>query len=243
MEEQLICENPESVAAIWVETVTGTNGIIPPTEGYMQGLRALCDKYGILLVCDEVMCGFGRTGSWFAVEQYDVVPDILVMAKGITSAYLPVGCVAFGPELAAKWQDQPFLGGLTYHCHPMGLAAAIANIEVMEEEDLVGNSKRMGKVLGREFAQLKTDHSSVGDVRNVGLFGAVELVKNRETKEPMDANTMGQIQQVLRKNGISAFAKDHILMANPPLCIDEDTIVNAMKVFDEALAIADQNTN
>jgi len=185
MEETLMYENPESVAGIFLETVTGANGLIPPPRGYLKGLRRLCDKYGILMVCDEVMCGFGRTGEWFAVDHWDVVPDIMTMAKGLSAGYLPLGAVAVSPKIAKEFDDKPFQGGLTYQSHPMCLASAVAVIKFMEEEDVVGNAKRMGKIMSGILHELKHKHPSVGDVRSIGLFGGIEMVKNRETKEPL----------------------------------------------------------
>lgn len=247
LEETLMYENPESVAAIFIETVTGSNGIIPPPAGYIQGIRKLCDKYGILMVCDEVMCGFGRTGEWFAVDHWGVVPDMLVMAKGLTSGYLPLGAVAVSPKIAKEFDDRVFQGGLTYQCHPMSLAAAKATLEVMEEEDLVGNSKRMGLIMKDLMEDLKKKHVSVGDVRSIGLFGGIELVKNRKTKEPMAPYTgpseaMGKVVAFLKENGVFLFAFSNILHCNPPLIINEKELRDVFQVIDKALDIADSYT-
>ncbi|MGB7875585.1 MAG: aminotransferase class III-fold pyridoxal phosphate-dependent enzyme, partial [Anaerolineales bacterium] len=185
LEEIIRYEGPETIAAILMESVTGTNGIIIPPEGYMQGVRALCDKYGIVMIADEVMAGFGRTGKWFAVEHWDVVPDIMTMAKGLTSAYAPLGAVAMKPEIAAAFDETVFESGLTYTSHPVSLAAAAANIQVMRDDKIVERVAGLGPVLKRMLSDLGESHPSVGDVRSIGLFGVIELVKDRKTKEPM----------------------------------------------------------
>ncbi len=245
LEETLIYENPESVAAIFIETVTGTNGLIPPPEGYLQGLRKLCDKYGILMVCDEVMCGVGRTGEWFAVDHWKVVPDMIVMAKGLTSAYLPLGAVAINPKIAKEFDERVFQGGLTYQSHPMCLAAAISVLKVLEEEDIIGNAKRMGKVMSEILHNLMKKHPSVGDVRSIGLFGALEMVKDRDTKEPLapfgvTSEPMTKVATYLKENGIFAFAYSNILHTNPPLIVKEEELREAFEVVDKALDIADK---
>ena len=245
MEETLMYENPESVAGIFIETVTGGNGLIPPPNGYLRGVRKLCDKYGIMMICDEVMCGFGRTGEWFAVDHWNVVPDIMTMAKGLTSGYLPLGGVAVNPKIAKEFDHKPFQGGLTYQSHPMCLASAVAVIKVMEEEDIVGNAKRMGKVMAEIFKNLKDKHPSVGDVRSIGLFGALEMVKNKVTKEPLapfglTSEPMSKVGAYLKENGIYAFAYSNILHTNPPLTVKEHELRQAFEVVDRALDIADK---
>src|SRR5215204_5392946 len=166
-EEIIELEGPKTIAAIIVEPVVGTNGILIPPDGYMQGLRELCDKYGILLIADEVMAGFGRTGEWFSVDHWDVVPDLMSTAKGLTSSYLPLGALAISPEIAAHFDEHVFWGGLTYNSHPMSCAAALAAIEVLEQDDLVGNSKRMGEVMSDIFGDLESRHPSFGAARNL----------------------------------------------------------------------------
>src|SRR5512136_1737336 len=211
IEEVIRYEGAHTIAAVFIETVTGTNGLIVPPDGYLQGLRQLCDKYGILLVCDEVMAGFGRTGEWFAVDHWNIVPDIMTMAKGLTSSYLPLGGVAMSGKIADYFGKNVYYGGLTYNAHPMSLAAAIATIDVMEEEDIVGNSKRMGKVMAALHDDLKAEHASVGDVRSIGLFGVIELVKNRGTKEPLAAADMARVSAYLKEHGLYHFASGHLL--------------------------------
>ena len=248
LEETLMFENPESVAAIFLETVTGTNGIIPPPNGYMSGIRKICDKYGILMVCDEVMCGLGRTGEWFAVDNWKVVPDMITMAKGMTSGYLPLGAVVVNSKIAKEFDEKVFSGGLTYQSHPMCLATCISVIKVMEEEKIVENSKKMGLVMRNIMENLKEKHPSVGDVRSIGLFGALELVINRKTKEPMapfNGTSEGTIKVAafLKENGIYAFYYGHILHTNPPLVVNEQELKDAFNIVDKALDIADKYTN
>ncbi len=240
VEEVIQYEGPHTIAAIFIETVTGTNGLIVPPEGYVPGLRQLCDKYGILLVCDEVMAGFGRTGEWFAVDHWGVVPDLLTMAKGLTSSYLPLGCVAMSDRIAAHFGQNVYYGGLTYNAHPLSLAAAIATIEVMEEEDIVGNARRVGKVMAQLHDDLKAEHPAVGDVRSIGLFGVLELVKNRETKEPLPASDMAKVSAYLKEQGLYHFAPGNLLFTNPPLIITEAELKEAFEIINQALALADQ---
>jgi taurine--2-oxoglutarate transaminase len=245
IEEVLMYEGPHTIAAFFIETVTGTNGILIPPDGYLQGLRDICDKHGILLICDEVMAGLGRTGAWFAVDHWQVVPDIITMAKGLTSAYMPLGAVALNGRVADHFEKNVFYGGLTYSAHPMCLAAAVANLRVLKEDDLVGNSARMGVVMGELMDELKAEHKSVGDVRNIGLFGVIELVKNRATKEPLAPYTGGgpemtKLGAFLKDKGVYAFTWRNLLHTNPPLCVTEAELREVFAIINEALAIADE---
>jgi taurine--2-oxoglutarate transaminase len=245
IEEVLMYEGPHTIAAFFIETVTGTNGILIPPDGYLQGLREICDKHGILLICDEVMAGLGRTGAWFAVDHWKVVPDIITMAKGLTSAYMPLGAVALNGRVADHFEKNVFYGGLTYSAHPMCLAAAVANLRVLKEDDLVGNSARMGVVMGELMDELKAEHKSVGDVRNIGLFGVIELVKNRATKEPLAPYTGGgpemtKLGAFLKDKGVYAFTWRNLLHTNPPLCVTEAELREVFTIINEALAIADE---
>jgi taurine--2-oxoglutarate transaminase len=244
LEETLMYEGPQTVAAIFIEPVTGTNGLIVPPDGYMQGLRALCDRYGILLICDEVMAGLGRTGTWFAVDHWNVVPDIVTMAKGLTSAYLPLGAVAISKKIADFYRDRMYFGGLTYSAHPMCLAAAVATLGVLHEDNLVGNSRRMGAVMAGLMADLKAKHPSVGDIRSIGLFGIVELVRNRQTKEPMapfngTSPEMQKLGAFFKENGLYVFVNWNNFFTNPPLCVTEEELRGAFEVFDAGLEITD----
>lgn len=244
LEEIITYEGAETIAAIFLETVTGTNGIIIPPDGYLQGVRELCDKYNILLICDEVMSGFGRTGKWFAVDNWDVVPDLMTMAKGLTSAYAPLGAVAMKEEIAEFFEDRVYQGGLTYNSHPISTAAAIATIKVMQEDNLVEHAQQMGTVLRRYLNDLGEQHSSVGEVRSIGLFSAIEVVKNRATREPMapyndTSPEMTKIRQFLLDNGVYTFVHWNVILVNPPLIINEDQLAEGFKVLDKALEIAD----
>jgi taurine---2-oxoglutarate transaminase len=244
VEEILAYEGAHTIAAIFIETVTGTNGLIVPPAGYIEGLRAICDRHGILLVCDEVMCGLGRTGRWFAVDHWNVVPDMITMAKGLTSAYLPLGAVAMSDRIAAYFDKNVFYGGLTYNAHPMSLAAAEACLQVMLDDDMVGHTARMGRVLAELHAQMKEKHPSVGDVRSIGLFGVLELVRNRRTKEPMapfngTSPEMQRLGAFLREQGMYVFVNWNNLFTNPPLCITEEQLRDAFTIIDRALEITD----
>jgi taurine--2-oxoglutarate transaminase len=214
----------------------------------MQGVRALCDKYGIVMICDEVMSGFGRTGKWFAVDHWDVVPDILTMAKGLTSAYAPLGAVAMKPEIAAAFNETPFESGLTYTSHPISLAAAVANINVMKEDRIVEHAAAMGPALKRMLTDLGEAHPSVGDVRSIGLFGIVELVKDRKTKEPMSPwNESSPAMAALRKycldRGLFLYTHWHTVLIIPPLIITEEQLTDGFAVLDKALEITDREVS
>lgn len=245
LEEIIQYEGPETIAAVLMESVTGTNGIIIPPDGYMQGVRALCDKYGILMIADEVMAGFGRTGKWFAIQNWDVVPDLMTMAKGLTSAYAPLGCVAMKPEIAEHFNDQVYQSGLTYTAHPISLAAAIANIQVIQEDHLVEHAAAMGPVLHRMLADLGEQHASVGDVRSIGLFGIIELVRDRKTREPMapwnsSSPEMVALRKYLLERGLFLSIHWHTALIIPPLIITEEQLAEGFKVLDEALTITDK---
>ncbi len=245
LEEIILYEGPESIAGILIESVTGTNGIIIPPQGYMQGLRALCDKYGILMIADEVMSGFGRTGKWFAVEHWDVVPDMITMAKGLTSAYAPLGAVAMKPKIAAAFDEHAFASGLTYTSHPISLAAALANINVMREDRLIEHAAGMGSVLRRMLTDLGESHPSIGEVRSIGLFGIIELVKDRKTKEPMapwneSSSEMTVLKKYCMDHGLFLYTHWHTVLIIPPLIITEEQLKEGMDVLDKALEITDQ---
>jgi taurine---2-oxoglutarate transaminase len=244
IEEIVAYEGGHTIAAMFIETVTGTNGLIVPPDGYLQGLRAICDRHGILLVCDEVMCGLGRTGRWFAADHWNVVPDMITMAKGLTSAYLPLGAVAMSARIAAHFDQKVFFGGLTYNAHPMSLAAAEGCLQVMIDDDMVGHTQRMGRVLAGLHQEMKRKHPCVGDVRSIGLFGVLELVRNRETREPLapfngTSPEMQRIAAFLRQEGMYAFVNWNNLFTNPPLCITEEQLRESFAIIDRALEIGD----
>jgi len=245
IEETLMYEGPQTIAAIILETVVGTNGIIIPPDGYMQGVRKICDKHGIVLICDEVMAGLGRTGEMFAVNNWGVVPDIITMAKGLTSAYLPLGAVAINDKISKFYDKNMFFGGLTYSAHPMCLASAIATLKVMKEDDIVGNSKRMGKVMTKLMSDLKAKHPSIGEARNIGLFGCLELVKNRTTKEPLSpyvgpAPEMNALGNFLKENGVYNFTWKNFLHTNPPLSVNENELKEVFQIIDKGLDLTDK---
>jgi taurine---2-oxoglutarate transaminase len=244
LEETIELEGPDTIAAFILEPVTGTNGILIPPDGYLQGVRELCSRHGILMIADEVMCGWGRTGEWFAVDHWRVVPDLLTTAKGLTSSYAPLGAVALSPEIAAHFEERVFWGGLTYNTHPIGVAAAIAAVQVLEDDDLVGNAKRLDPVMRAHHEVLAAKHPSVGRYRNIGLFGILELVKNRETLEPLSPfnqvnDTMKRVNRFLLDNGLSTFVRWWNVMTNPPLCITEQELAEGFEIIDGALDIAD----
>ena len=244
LEEIIQYEGPQTIAAIMVESVIGTNGILVPPNGYLQGIRKICDRLGILMICDEVMSGFGRTGTWFAVDHWGVVPDIMTMAKGLTSGYAPLGCVAMKPEIAAAYDQRVYQGGLTYNGHPVSLAAAIANINVIKEDHLVERAAETGVVMADMLAELVERHPSIGEVRSIGLFGAIEIVKNRKSREPMapygaSSPEMTRLNQYLLEHGVFLNTHWNVILLIPPLIISKDQLEEGMLVLDEALGITD----
>jgi len=245
LEEVIRYEGSSTIAAVLIESVTGTNGIIIPPEGYLQGVRSLCDKYGMLMIADEVMSGFGRTGKWFAVDHWKVIPDLMTMAKGLTSAYAPLGAVAMKSEVAAAFEEVKYESGLTYTSHPISLAAAIANIGVMQEDHLVEHAAQMGPVLHNLLAELGEAHPSVGEVRSIGLFGVIELVKDRQTKEPLtpwngSSPEMAAFSQYCLDHGLYVYTHWHTVLIIPPLIVTEEQLKEGFEVLNRALAITDQ---
>jgi taurine--2-oxoglutarate transaminase len=241
LEEVIQLEGPHTIAAFFVETVTGTNGILVPPDGYLQGVRALCTKYGILMVADEVMAGFGRTGEWFAVNHWGVVPDLLTMAKGLTSAYVPLGAVGMRRTIADHFTDKVFYGGLTYNSHPLGCATALATIAVYEEDDLIARAKRMGDVMARHMRDLEARHPIVGATRSLGLFGMIELVKDRTSMEPLapfngTSEPMLALGRFLRQEGLYTFVRWNTIMTNPPLVITEEELAHGFDILDRGIA-------
>ena len=244
-EEIIQLEGPNTIAAIIVEPVTGTNGILIPPDGYMQGLRALCDQYGILLIADEVMAGFGRTGEWFSVDHWKVEPDLISMAKGLTSAYVQLGAVGMRRQIADHFAKNVFYGGLTYNSHPLACAAALATIAVYEEDNLIEHARDMGVVMRGLLEELKARHPSVGATRNIGLFGIVELVRNRETLEPLapfngSSPEMQALGKYFRQEGLYTFVRWNTFFTNPPLCITEAEMREAFAIIDKSLEITDR---
>ncbi|HEV2414011.1 MAG TPA: aminotransferase class III-fold pyridoxal phosphate-dependent enzyme [Candidatus Dormibacteraeota bacterium] len=245
LEETIQLEGPETIAAFILEPITGTNGVLVPPDGYLQGVRAILDRHGILMICDEVMTGFGRTGRWFAVDHWAVVPDLITMAKGLTSSYVPLGAVGVVPKVAAYFDDHVFYGGLTYNSHPLGCAAALGTIRAYEEDDMVGNARRMGEVLARHHRRLRDRHPCVGAARSIGLFGCLELVRDRQTLEPLapfngTSPEMKAIAQGLLDAGMHTFVRWNTIMTNPPLCISESELDEGFEILDSVLEIGDR---
>jgi taurine--2-oxoglutarate transaminase len=245
LEDVIRYEGPHTIAAVFLETIVGTNGILIPPDGYLQGVRELCDRHGILMVADEVMAGFGRTGRWFAVDHWGVVPDLMTMAKGLTSSYLPLGAVAMRRHIADFFDDRMFYGGLTYSSHPISLAAALATISVYEEDDLIGNAARLGPVMRDHHERLAAKHPSVGAHRNLGLFGILDLVRSRDPWTPMTpfngtSDEMKAVGKYLRDHDVYTMIANNSIHTNPPLCISEDELAQGFAVIDAALDIADQ---
>lgn len=248
IEDIITFEGPHTIAAVIVETVTGTNGLIVPPDGYLTGLRELCTRHGIMLICDEIMSGFGRTGKWFAVDHWGVTPDIMTMAKGLTSAYIPLGATVVSDTIAEYFEDRTLYAGLTYNSHPVGCAAAVACINVYKEDGLIENAQRLGEVLKVELEKMKQRHPSVGDTRSLGLFCMVELVKNRETREPMtpfnpkpsELGPMPQLNAFFREQGLFTFVRWNGFFINPPLCITEEQLREGLAIIDRGLEIADR---
>jgi taurine--2-oxoglutarate transaminase len=246
LEETIELEGPSTIAAFILEPVTGTNGILIPPDGYLQGIRELCDRYGILLIADEIMAGFGRTGEWFAVNHWDVVPDIMTIAKGLTSSYVPLGGVAMRPHIAEHFETNAYYGGLTYNSHPLACAAALATIRVYEEDGLIENARKMGDVMGRHHAELAERHPSVGAVRNIGLFGILELIRDRRSLEPMapfngSSDEMKALDRSMLDAGVYTMVRWWYVMTNPPLCIDEEQLAEGFAAIDQALTAADRS--
>jgi taurine---2-oxoglutarate transaminase len=245
LEEVIQLEGPHTIAAFILETVTGTNGILIPPDGYMQGVRALCDKHGILMIADEVMAGFGRTGKWFAIEHWGVVPDMITIAKGLTSSYIPLGAVGVRRAIADHFKDKFFPGGLTYSSHPVACAAALATIAVYEEDGLIAKAQQTGALLQTLHAELAKKHPSIGVTRSIGLFGIIELVRNRQTLEPMaplngTSPEMAALGKFFRDEGLFTFVRWHSFFTNPPLCITEGELREGIAIIDRALEITDK---
>src|ERR671937_1653390 len=237
IEEIIQLEGPHTIAAFILESVTGTNGVLVPPDGYMQGVRELCTKHGILMICDEVMAGFGRTGEWFAINHWKVVPDLMTMAKGLTSAYVQLGAVGMRRAIADHFKDKVFYGGLTYNSHPLACAAALASLQVYEEDKLIENARKMGVLMKDLLADLARKHQSVGAVRSIGLFGLVELVKDRTTMEPLapfngTSEPMANLARFFREQGLYTFVRWNTFFTNPPLCITEEELRQGFDIID-----------
>ena len=239
LERVIQSEGPSTIAALLLESIPGTAGIMLPPPGYLAGVRALADKYGIVLILDEVMAGFGRTGRWFAFQGYDVVPDLITFAKGVNSGYVPVGGVIISPEISATFDDRVFPGGLTYSGHPLAAASIIAAIDAMESEGIVENARRVGEeAIGPGLRDLASRHPLIGEVRGEGVFWAVELVADRKTREPLAATAMGRIKSALVGRGLLPFVQDNRIHVVPPCVVTAEEVADAMAIYDEVLSTA-----
>jgi taurine--2-oxoglutarate transaminase len=251
LERILAYEGPNNFAAILLEGQSGSSGCFMYPEGYLKAVRELCNKHGILLIIDEVMSGFGRTGKWFGFQHHDIVPDMIAMAKGLTCGYLPLGCVMVSDKIASKYDDAVLPIGLTYSAHPVSCAAALETLKIYEEDNLIENAAAMGKYMDKKIEELKTKHPSIGDWRNEGLLGCLELVKNRTTKEPMapfnakpdEMVVMNKVATKIRELGMYTFVRWGFIFIAPPLCINKTQIDEGLAIISEAIKIADEYVN
>jgi taurine---2-oxoglutarate transaminase len=252
LEQVVTMEGPSTVAAIVLESVVGTNGVLVPPDGYLAGVRELCDRHGIVMVCDEVMVGFGRVGEWFAVDRWGVVPDLVTFAKGVNSGYVPLGGVLIRDEIAATFSDRPYPGGLTYSGHPLACAVAVESIRVFEEDDVLGHVRRLGEEIIRpELTRIAAKHPSVGEVRGLGCFFAIELVRDRTTREPLvpfnatgaAAAPVAETMAACKAGGVWPFSHFNRIHVAPPLVIGEEDLLVGLTVLDEALTVADRHAS
>ena len=249
LERVIAFEGPQNIAGIILEGESGSSGCLKYPVGYMKKVRELCDRHGILLIADEVMSGFGRTGKWFAVENHDVIPDMIATAKGITSGYLPLGALIVSDKIAAQFDDKVLFLGLTYSAHPVCCAAAIEVLKIYEDEDLIANTVAMGKYIDSEVERLKQKHPSIGDWRNTGLLGCLELVKDRKTKEamapynakPEEMGVMNKVAARLKDLGMYTFVRWNYIFVAPPLCINKEQVDEGLAMISDAVSIADEH--
>jgi taurine--2-oxoglutarate transaminase len=246
--DTLMVEGPHTVAAIILEPVVGTNGVLVPPPGYLAGVRELCDRYGIVMIADEVMVGFGRCGEWFAIDRWDVVPDLICFAKGVNSGYVPLGGVIISRRIADSFADSAYPGGLTYSGHVLGCATAVASIGIFEEEGIVERVRTVGDtVLGPALTELADRHPSIGDVRGLGFFWAIELVRDRESREQLvpfnaagaDAAPVAEVVAACRKQGLLVFSHFNRIHVAPPLVTSEADLLHGVRILDDALDLAD----
>jgi taurine--2-oxoglutarate transaminase len=230
-------EGPQSVAAVLLETIPGTAGILVPPPGYLEGVRALCDQHGIMLILDEVMCGFGRSGDWFAFDAFNVKPDLVTFAKGVNSGYIPVGGVIISAEIAATFDDRVFPGGLTYSGHPVAAASIVASIQAFETEDIIGNAARIGQDhIGPGLEKLAQRHEAIGEVRGRGVFWAIELVQDRQTRIPVAPAFMGKVKTELLNRGLLPFIADNRIHVVPPAVVTPEEVATALSIYDDVLS-------
>jgi len=249
LRDTITVEGPQTIAAIILETVVGTNGILVPPPGYLEGVRALCDEFGIMMIADEVMAGFGRCGEWFAVDHWGVTPDLITFAKGVNSGYVPLGGVVMSDRVAATFSERPYPGGLTYSGHPLACASAVASINIFREEGIIEHARALGEeVIGPELRALAEKHPSVGEVRGLGVFWALELVRDRKTREPLvpfnaagaDAAPMNEFAAACKQRGLWPFTHFNRTHVVPPCTTTADEVREGIAILDEALAVADR---
>ncbi len=246
LREQVIYEGPQNVAAIVLETITGSNGVIIPPDGYLQGVRKICDEFGIMMICDEVMAGYCRTGRMFSFEHWGIKPDIVTFAKGVTCGYVPLGGVAVSKKIADYFNDNTLLCGLTYSGHPLACAAGVATVKYYREADILANVQNTGKTLGSLLEKMKQEHACVGDVRYIGLFSAIELVKDKATKEPLveygkdPKGIMGKIVKMLAEKNFMTYSHENMIIVAPPLIITEAQLREEMDKMDKVLSVVDK---
>jgi taurine--2-oxoglutarate transaminase len=248
LERIISYEGPANIAAILLEGQSGTSGCFLYPAGYLKAVREICNKHGILIIMDEVMSGFGRTGKWFAFEHHDIVPDMIAMAKGLTCGYLPLGCLMVSDKIAAKYDDVVLPLGLTYSAHPVSCAAALETLKIYDDDNLIENAVAMGKYLDLKIEELKKKHPSIGDWRNTGLLGCLELVKNKKTKElmapfnakPDEMTVMNKVAAKIKELGMYTFVRWSYIFIAPPLCVTKEQIDEGLEIISQAIKIADE---
>jgi len=249
LERIIAYEGPGNIAAILLEGESGSSGCLKYPVGYLRQVREICNKHGILLIMDEVMSGFGRTGKWFGFQNHDIVPDMIAMAKGLTCGYLPFGCLMVSDKIASKYDDAALPLGLTYSAHPVSCAAALETLQIYEDDNLFENALAMGRYIEKKVAEMKAKHCSIGDFRNTGLLGCIELVKNRTTKEPMapfnakpdEMAVMNKVAAKIKELGMYTFVRWSYIFIAPPLCITKEQVDEGLAIISEAILIADEN--
>lgn len=251
LERMIAYEGPGNIAAILLEGESGSSGCLQYPKGYLKAVRAICDKHGILLIIDEVMSGFGRTGKWFGFENHGIIPDMIAMAKGLTCGYLPFGCLMVSDKIAAKYDDAVLALGLTYSAHPVSCAAALETLKIYEDEKLIENAAAMGQYVTERMNTLMEKHPSIGNFRTTGLLGCIELVKNRQSKEPMapfnakpeEMTVMNKVAAKIRELGMYTFVRWGYIFVAPPLCVTKEQIDEGLAIISEAIKIADEHVN
>ena len=244
-------EGPGTIAAILLEGESGSSGCLQYPVGYLKAVREICNRHGILLIIDEVMSGFGRTGKWFGFQHHDIVPDMIAMAKGLTCGYLPFGCLMVSDKIAAKYDDNMLPLGLTYSAHPVSCAAALETLKIYEDDHLIENAAEMGKYVEERVEEMKVNHPSIGNFRTTGLLGCIELVKNRNTKEPMapfnakpdEMLVMNKVAAKIKELGMYTFVRWSYIFIAPPLCVTKEQIDEGLAIISEAIKIADMETS